>query len=77
MGRILVKSGDKEKALRLYKDIFDLSGELTDEYGIPFPLYAADQLSVLSGEIEPVLDRLEGLIRDNSWLPPAACLPRL
>ena len=72
MGRILVKSGDKEKALRLYKDIFDLSGELTDEYGIPFPLYAADRLSVLSGEIEPVLDRLEGLMRDNSWLPPAA-----
>lgn len=72
MGRILVKSGDEEKALRLYKDIFDLSGELTDEYGIPFPLYAADQLSVLSGEIEPVLDRLEELMSNNGWLPPAA-----
>ncbi len=25
-----------------------------------------------SGESEPVLDRLEGLMGDNSWLPPAA-----
>ncbi len=72
MGRIMVKSGDEEKALRLYKDILDLPGELTDEYGIPFLLYAADRLSVLSGEIEPVLDRLEILMRDNGWLPPAA-----
>jgi signal transduction histidine kinase len=72
MGRILVKSGDEEEALRLYQGILDLSGDLTDEYGIPFPLYAADRLSVLSGEIEPVLDRLEGLMRDNAWLPPAA-----
>jgi tetratricopeptide (TPR) repeat protein len=72
IGRILVKSGDGEKARRLYKDILDLSGELTDEYGIPFPLYAADRLSVLSREIEPVLDRIEGFMRDNGWLPPAA-----
>jgi len=72
MGRILVNSGDEEGALRLYKDILDLSGKLTDEYGIPLPLYAADRLSVLNGEIEPVLDRLEGLLRENGWLPPAA-----
>lgn len=72
MGRILVMSGDEEEALRLYKDILDLSGDVTDEYGIPFPLFAADRLSVLSGKIEPVLDRLEWLMRDNRWLPPAA-----
>jgi signal transduction histidine kinase len=72
MGRVLVNSGEKEGALRLYKDILDLPGELTDEYGIPLPLFAADRLSVLSGESELVLDRLEGLLRENGWLPPAA-----
>ncbi|MGB7294994.1 MAG: ATP-binding protein [Candidatus Aminicenantales bacterium] len=72
IGRILGKSGDEEEALRLYRDLLDQSGELTDEYGIPYSLYAADRLSGLNGEIGPILDRLERLMRDNGWLPPAA-----
>jgi signal transduction histidine kinase len=72
MGRTLAKSGNKEEALRLYKDILDQSGDLTDEYGIPFSLYAADRLSGLSEDIGPILGRLEGFMRDKGWLPPAA-----
>jgi signal transduction histidine kinase len=72
IGRILAKSGDLEGALRLYKEILDQPGELTDEYGIPLSLYAADRLSGLSGDHEPLLDRLEGLVKDNEWHPPAA-----
>ncbi|HUU38548.1 MAG TPA: ATP-binding protein [Candidatus Desulfaltia sp.] len=72
IGRILVKSGDEEEALRLYKEILDQSGDLTDEYGIPFSLYAADRLSGLSGDNGPILSRLEGLMRGSGWLPPAA-----
>jgi len=72
IGRILAKSGDMEGALRLYKEILDQPGELTDEYGIPFSLYAADRLSGLSGDTGPLLDRLERLVRDNGRHPPAA-----
>jgi len=72
IGRILSKSSDEEKALQLYDDILDQSGDMTDEYGIPFTLYAADRLSVISGEIEPLIVRLEELMRETGWLPSGA-----
>ena len=72
IGRTLAKSGDVEGARRLYKEIIDQPGELTDEYGIPLSLYAADGLSGLGVDIGPILDRLEGLVNDSSWHPPAA-----
>jgi tetratricopeptide (TPR) repeat protein len=71
IGRTLAKSGDVEGARRLYKEIIDQPGELTDEYGIPLSLYAADGLSGLGVDIGPILDRLEGLVSDSSWHPPA------
>ncbi len=72
IGRILVKSGDKEGALGLYNEILDQPDDVTDEYGIPFSLYAADRLSGLSGDHGPLLDRLEGALKDNGRHPPAA-----
>lgn len=32
-------------------------------------LFAADRLSVLNSEVEPILDRLEGLMEEIRWLP--------
>ena len=72
IGRVLAKSGDEEGALSLYNEIFGQPDELTDEYGIPFLLYAADRLSGLSGDHGHLLDRLEGLLKDNGRHPPAA-----
>ncbi len=72
IGRILSKSGDEEGALQLYEDILSQPGDLTDEYGIPFTLYAADRLSVFSESIEPITDRLEGLMGEIGWLPSGA-----
>jgi len=72
IGRTLAKSGDVEGARRLYKEIIDQPGELTDEYGIPLSLYAADRLLVMSGDHKLILDRLEGLAKDSAWIPPAA-----
>ncbi len=72
LGRVLTKLGDEERTHRLYGDILSQSGDLTDEYGIPFSLYAADRLSVLSSEVEPILDRLEGLMEEIRWLPSGA-----
>ncbi|MDH4220409.1 MAG: HAMP domain-containing histidine kinase, partial [Candidatus Aminicenantes bacterium] len=71
-GRILSKLGDEEGAHRLYREILGQSGDLTDEYGIPFSLYAADCLSVLISEFELILDRLEGLMEEIRWLPSGA-----
>jgi len=71
-GRVLSKLGDEEKTHRLYSDILGQPGDLTDEYGIPFSLYAAARLSVLSSEVEPILDRLEGLMEEIRWLPSSA-----
>ena len=71
-GRVLSKLGDEEATLSLYRSILDQSGDLTDEYGIPFSLYAADRLSVMSSEVESILDRLESLMEEIRWLPSRA-----
>jgi len=71
-GRVLTKLGDGEEAKHLYLEILAQPGDLTDEYGIPFSLYAADRLSTLSEEVEPILGRLEGLIKENRWFPHGA-----
>jgi len=72
LGRILFASRDEDGALQLYTEVLAQPHDLTDEYGIPFCLYAADRLSVISKESELVIDRLEGLFNKDSWLPPSA-----
>jgi tetratricopeptide (TPR) repeat protein len=71
-GRVLSKLGDEERSQRLYGEILGQPGDLTDEYGIPFSLYAADRLSVLGSDVEPLLERLESLIEEIRWLPSEA-----
>ena len=71
-GRILSKLGDEEGAHRLYKEMLGLAGALTDEYGIPYSLFAADCLSALGIEAEPILNRLESLLEEIRWLPSRA-----
>jgi len=71
-GRVLSKLGDKEVILHLYRDILGQSGDLSDEYGIPFSLYAADRLSVLSSDVEPIQGRLEDIMEEIRWLPSEA-----
>ena len=71
-GRVLSKLSDEEGAKRIYEEILGQPGDLTDEYGIPFSLYAADRLSTLSEKVEPILGRLEGLMEEVLWLPSGA-----
>ncbi len=72
LGRILLKSRDEEGARRIYNEILGQSGDLMDEYGIPLTLFAADRLSLMSKEFDPILDRLKGLMERNRLLPPRA-----
>ncbi len=69
LGRVLFKSGDEEGARRIYSEILGQSIDLTDEYGIPFALFADDRLSLMKGEFNPILDRLEALMERNRLLP--------
>jgi signal transduction histidine kinase len=71
-GRVLSKLGDEEGARHIYNEILGQPGGLADEYGIPFALYGADRLSVLSSELESILNRLESLMEEMRWLPPEA-----
>jgi len=72
LGRVLFKSGDEEGALQIYSEILGQSIDVTDEYGIPFALFAADRLSLMSTEFNPILDRLEGLMERSRMLPSSA-----
>lgn len=72
LGRVLFKSGDEEGAHRIYYEILGHSMGLTDEYGIPFALFAADRLSLMSTEFNPILDRLEVLMERRRMLPSSA-----
>jgi signal transduction histidine kinase len=72
MGRVLSKSGDEEGARLIYTEILDTPGGETDEYGIPFALFAADRLSVMDGEVIPLLERIDELIAEIRWLSSGA-----
>jgi len=72
LGRVLSKLGDEEGISRLYREMLGRSGDLTDEYGIPFALFAADRLSTVSSDVEPILVRFEALFDEIRWLPPRA-----
>jgi hypothetical protein len=71
-GRIFSKLGDEKEAHRIYRAILGQPGGLTYEYGIPFSLYAADRLLVLSSDVVPVIDRLEILMGEIRWLSSGA-----
>ncbi len=72
MGRALSKSGDTEGARLIYIDVLKQPAGLTDEYGIPFSLFAAERLSVIGREWAPVIIRMEELMAENDRLPPTA-----
>jgi len=71
-GRILFKLGDEERSQNVYTEILGKPGNLTDEYGIPFALFGAERLSVISSEVEPILGRIESIIKEIRWLSSGA-----
>jgi tetratricopeptide (TPR) repeat protein len=72
LGSALVRSGRGEEAIPLYEEILDQPALLTDEYGIPLALYAADRLSGLGMDAGSVLDKLERFIKADGHLAPEA-----
>jgi signal transduction histidine kinase len=72
IGSVLVRSGRREEAIPFFEGVLDQPGSLSDEYSIPLALYAADGLSMLGAKAEPILERLEALLKEDGRLPPEA-----
>jgi signal transduction histidine kinase len=70
--RVLAASGLGSEALRIYDSIMAISPEETDEYGIPFRLFAAERLASASGDSGRILRAVEDTVVPRKWLPPAA-----
>ncbi|MFC2156623.1 sensor histidine kinase [Acidobacteriota bacterium] len=70
LARTLVKASQKESALSQYKILLFFPFDVSDEFGIPFFLYAARQLTENSVSFEDCLKRLRESLGDSRWIPP-------
>jgi signal transduction histidine kinase len=72
LARSLFKSKRKKEAASHYRKILELPYNVTDEYGIPFSLYAAGRLLEIGEGIGDVLSSIQANLNDNYWLAPGA-----
>lgn len=71
LARALFKSGRRDQALAIERQISLLPFEIRDDQEVPFSLYAATEL-VKSGSLDPAaLDHLRSEVASRRWLPPA------
>lgn len=72
LARSLFKSNKKGEALSHYRKMLELPYNVSDEYGIPFSLYAAGRLLEMDENSGDVLNRIQEKMNDKYWLAPAA-----
>src|SRR5579859_609991 len=71
LARVLLKSGRRDQALAIERQISLLPFDLRDDQAVPFSLYAATEL-VKSGNLDSTaLDHLRSEVASRRWLPPA------
>lgn len=71
MARVLLKLGQKTKAIANYKEILKQPFTVSDEYGIPLSLYAAGRLLEYGENYENVWSPIQKEISKEPWLSPA------
>ncbi len=70
LARALAKSGNKEDAVYLYRELIKLHSSVMDESGVPIYLYAAERfLSLQAGPLE-VAERLRAAVDEKRWSAP-------
>lgn len=75
MARVLMKVDQKDKAIAIYREILKHPFTVTDEYGVPLSLYAAERLLEHTKDHESVLSHIQKEISKRPWLsPPGAYL---
>lgn len=72
LARSLFKSNKKKEAASHYRMIMELPYSVTDEYGIPFSLYALGRLHEIGQSPEDVLNNIQEKLNDKYWLAPGA-----
>ena len=70
LARALMKAGQKERGLSQYKNLLSFRLDVSDEFGIPFFLYAARQLTENSVSFEDSLKRIRESLEESRWIPP-------
>lgn len=71
MARVLMKVDQKDKAIAIYREILKHPFTVTDEYGVPLSLYAAERLLEHTKDHESVLSHIQKEISKRPWLSPA------
>jgi len=69
--RVLAKSGQVDESLVEYHKVLAASSQITDEYGIPFCLYAAGRLLERGDSYDEVIQLIESELNAKRWLSPA------
>ncbi|MFC1792010.1 sensor histidine kinase [Planctomycetota bacterium] len=69
--RVLAKSGQVDESLAEYRNILAVSSRITDEYDIPFCLYAAGRLFKRNDSYVKVMQLIESELNAKRWLSPA------
>jgi len=72
LARALAGTDQQSEALAHYRTVLNSSPELVDEFGVPFPLYAAVRLLQMGADHQAVLSRLERQVDSPLWLSPPA-----
>jgi signal transduction histidine kinase len=72
LARSLFKSNRKREAISNFRKILELPYSVTDEYGIPFSLYAAGRLLEIGESSGDVLNSIQEKLNDRYWLAPGA-----
>jgi len=70
LARTLMKSGRRKEAIAHYRRILGLPFNLSDEYGVPLPIYAAGCLLEAREDCGEVLERLSSELGTKRWFPP-------
>jgi signal transduction histidine kinase len=70
LARTLMKSGQRKEAIAHYRQILALPFNLSDEYGVPLPVYAAGCLLEAVEASGEVLERLSPELDTKQWFPP-------
>ncbi|MFC2167261.1 tol-pal system YbgF family protein, partial [Acidobacteriota bacterium] len=70
LARVMMKAGQQEEAFSLYKNILTLHSNITDEFGIPFFVYASERLTDNSVFLNEVSERISEGLNELRWLSP-------
>jgi signal transduction histidine kinase len=71
LARALAKMKRPKESLSEYQKVLSLPPGVVDEYGVPFPLYAAEPVFQAPAGFRAVIERVGAELKTEAWLAPA------